>query len=141
NKDLPSDVTAASEVERRENVAALRKAIKLLPENERKVVLMKAINGMSSDEIAESTGFTATNIRVLLHRGSKRIKEYLKKKKGIQGEHIYISSENWKRISEYFNFNYIPFGVLIGKDGNLIKTHFYLDGQNAEKEIERHLRE
>ncbi|MDE6786255.1 MAG: redoxin domain-containing protein, partial [Muribaculaceae bacterium] len=62
-------------------------------------------------------------------------------KKGIQGEHIYISSENWKRISEYFNFNYIPFGVLIGKDGTLIKTHFYLDHSNAEKEIERHLME
>ncbi|MDE6638103.1 MAG: redoxin domain-containing protein, partial [Muribaculaceae bacterium] len=62
-------------------------------------------------------------------------------KKEIPGEHIYISSENWKRISEYFNFNYIPFGVLIGKDGNLIKTHFYLDHANAEKEIERHLKE
>ncbi|MDE5849116.1 MAG: TlpA family protein disulfide reductase [Muribaculaceae bacterium] len=60
-------------------------------------------------------------------------------KKQIPGEHIYLSSENWERIAEYFNFNYIPFGVLIGKDGNLIKTHFNLDGPNAEKEIERHL--
>ncbi|MDE6552673.1 MAG: TlpA family protein disulfide reductase [Muribaculaceae bacterium] len=60
-------------------------------------------------------------------------------KKQIPGEHIYLSSENWKRISEYFNFNYVPFGVLIGKDGELIKTHFYLDSPNAEKEIERHL--
>ncbi|MDE6479101.1 MAG: sigma-70 family RNA polymerase sigma factor [Muribaculaceae bacterium] len=79
NKDLPSDVTAASEVERRENVAALRKAIKLLPEKERNVVLMKAINGMSSDEIAEATGLTSNNVRVLLYRGRKRIKDYLKK--------------------------------------------------------------
>ncbi len=62
-------------------------------------------------------------------------------KKNIQGEHIYLSNENWKRISEYFNFNYIPFGVLLSKDGTLIKTHFYLDGSNADKEIERHLRE
>ncbi len=60
-------------------------------------------------------------------------------KKNIQGEHIYLSSENWKRISEYFNFDDIPFGLLLGKDGNLIKTHFYLNGQNADKEIERHL--
>ncbi|MDE6479098.1 MAG: hypothetical protein K2L45_02425 [Muribaculaceae bacterium] len=64
--------------------------------------------------------------------------QWLEKKK-IPGEHIFISSENWKRISEYFNFNYIPFGVLIGKDGKLIKTHFYLDHPNADKEIERHL--
>lgn len=66
--------------------------------------------------------------------------QWLEKKK-IPGEHIYLSNENWKRISEYFNFNYIPFGVLIGKDGKLIKTHFYLDYPNSKKEIERHLRE
>ncbi|MDE6696211.1 MAG: TlpA family protein disulfide reductase [Muribaculaceae bacterium] len=62
-------------------------------------------------------------------------------KKNIPGEHIYLSSENWKRISEYFNSNYFPFGVLIGKDGNLIKTHFNLNYPNADKEIERHLKE
>lgn len=66
--------------------------------------------------------------------------QWLEKKK-IEGEHIYLSSENWRRISEYFNFNYIPFGVLIGKDGKLIKTHFNLDHPNADKEIERHLKE
>lgn len=60
-------------------------------------------------------------------------------KKGIQGERIYISKENWKRIFEYFNLDYIPFGVLFGKDGSLLKTHFYLESHNGEKEIERHL--
>ncbi len=60
-------------------------------------------------------------------------------KKGIPGEHIYISKENWKRIFEYFNLDYVPFGVLIGKDGSLLKTHFNLDSSTAEKEIERHL--
>lgn len=85
-KDIPSEGTADSEVERRENVSILKKAIKLLPENERKVVLLKAINGMSSDEIAKSTGFTATNVRVLLHRGRKRIKDYLKKNMDYDGK-------------------------------------------------------
>ena len=78
SNDLPGDITPVSSVERRENVEILRKAIKLLPENERKVVLMKAINGMSGDEIAEATGFTISNVRVLLYRGRKRIKDYLK---------------------------------------------------------------
>ena len=86
SNDLPSDVTPASAVERRENAAILRKAIKLLPENERKVVLMKAINGMSGDEIAEATGFTATNVRVLLHRGRNRIKDYLKQNMDYDGK-------------------------------------------------------
>ncbi len=40
-------------------------------------------------------------------------------KKGIPGEHIYISKENWKRIFEYFNLDYIPFGVLMVKGGSL----------------------
>lgn len=60
-------------------------------------------------------------------------------KNEIEGERIYLSSDNWKRISEYFNFNQIPFGVLIGKDAELIKTHFSLIHPQADKEIKRHL--
>lgn len=86
DKDLPSEVTPVSAVELRENVAILREAIKLLPINERKVVLMKAINGMNSDEIAQATGFTTINVRVLLHRGRKRIKDYLKKNMDYDGK-------------------------------------------------------
>ena len=82
-EDLPSDVTPSSAVERKEKVAILRAAIKLLPENERKVVLMKAINGMSGDEIAEATGFSSSYVRVLLHRGRKGLKDYMKKYYGL----------------------------------------------------------
>ena len=85
-KDLQSDVKSDSEVERSENAAILKKAIKLLPENERKVVLMKAINGMSSDEIADAIGLTSNNVRVLLYRGRKRIKDYLKKNMDYDGK-------------------------------------------------------
>lgn len=41
---------------------------------------------------------------------------------GIQGEHIFVSDEAWKRLSQLFNFNQIPFGILIGKDSNVIET-------------------
>ena len=81
--NLQSDVTSDSAVERREKLAILKKAIKLLPENEREVVMMKAINGMSGDEIAEATGLSPTNVRVLLHRGRKRIKDYMNKYYGL----------------------------------------------------------
>ena len=81
--NLQSDVTSDSAVERREKVAILKKAIKLLPENEREVVMMKAINGMSGDEIAEATGLSPTNVRVLLHRGRKKIKDYINKYYGL----------------------------------------------------------
>ena len=83
DEDLPSDATTSSAVERKEKVAILKKAIQLLPENERKVVLMKAIRGMKSDEIAEATGFSPSNVRVLLHRGRKGLKDYMKKYYGL----------------------------------------------------------
>ncbi len=82
-EDLPSDESATSEIEGKEKATILREAIKLLPENERKVVLLKAIKGMTSDEIAEASGLTPVNVRVLLHRGRKRIKDYLKKYYGL----------------------------------------------------------
>ncbi|MDE6695717.1 MAG: hypothetical protein K2K25_02445 [Muribaculaceae bacterium] len=41
---------------------------------------------------------------------------------GIQGEHIFISNEAWKRLSQLFNINQIPFGILIDKDSNVIET-------------------
>lgn len=58
----------------------------------------------------------------------------------IKGEHIFLSKDDWNRLSAYFNFTGIPFGVLIDKDGNLLKTHFNLSIHN-EKEILRHLDE
>ncbi len=81
--DMLSDVNASSAVESREKVAILREAIKILPDNERKVIMMKAIRGMSGDEIAEASGLTTANVRVLLHRGRKRIKDYLNKYYGL----------------------------------------------------------
>lgn len=62
-------------------------------------------------------------------------------KEDIKGEHIYVSTDNWNRLRAYFNFTGIPFGVLTGKDGELLKTHFILDYPNGDKEIERHLAE
>ena len=60
-------------------------------------------------------------------------------KEDIKGEHIYVSTDNWNRLRAYFNFTAIPFGVLIGKNGELLKTHFYLDFNDGDREIERHL--
>lgn len=62
-------------------------------------------------------------------------------KEGIKGEHIYVSRDNWNRLNAYFNFTGIPFGVLIGKEGELLKTHFLLDYPDGDREIERHLNE
>lgn len=39
-----------------------------------------------------------------------------------KGEHIFVSDDDWNRLRGIFNFSGIPFGVLIGKDGKVIKT-------------------
>ncbi len=83
DKDLLSDDTSSSAVESKEKIAILREAVKLLPENERRIVMLKALKCLSSDEIAEVSGLSTANVRVLLHRGRKRIKDYLNKKYGI----------------------------------------------------------
>jgi len=56
-------------------------AIKSLPETYREPMVLRLIEGMSGNEIAERTGLTSDSVRVNLHRGM----EQLRKKLGISG--------------------------------------------------------
>lgn len=44
-------------------------------------------------------------------------------KNGIKGEHVFVTVDDWRRLSSIFNFSSIPFGVLIDKKGEVIATH------------------
>lgn len=46
------------------------------------------------------------------------------RKEDIKGEHIFVTGDDWQRLSGLFNFSAIPFGVLIDKEGNIVKTHY-----------------
>lgn len=81
--DIPSDDTPLKKMEQAEKTALLRQAVKLLPEIERKIIVMRALKGMSSDEIAHTMGLTPANVRVILHRGRKKLKDYLDKHYGL----------------------------------------------------------
>lgn len=83
NDNMISDDQPDAALERAEKMALLKKAVKLLPENERMVIVMKVLKGMSGEEIAETTGLSHSNVRVLTHRARQRLKEYLEKHKGI----------------------------------------------------------
>lgn len=83
NDTMISDDPPDAALERAEKMALLKKAVKLLPENERMVIVMKVLKGMSGEEIAETTGLSHSNVRVLTHRARQRLKEYLEKHKGI----------------------------------------------------------
>jgi RNA polymerase sigma factor (sigma-70 family) len=51
----------------------VQKAVNVLPDNERICITMYYLNELSVNEISELTGITVANIKVLLHRGRKRL--------------------------------------------------------------------
>lgn len=53
--------------------------IDALPERQRRIMRMSALEGQSTDEISEMTGLNADNIRQILSRGRKKIRELYKK--------------------------------------------------------------
>ena len=48
-----------------------------LPENQRKVILMKFRDGMSYKEISKATGLSGGNVGFLIHTGLKRLRQLL----------------------------------------------------------------
>lgn len=57
--------------------AVVEKAIEAMPESQRRVVLLRDVEGMSSEEVCNILGLTGTNERVLLHRGRVRVRQAL----------------------------------------------------------------
>ena len=56
---------------------ALRKALDLLPSRQREVVLLRDVEGLSSEEASDVLGIRPGNQRVLLHRGRAGLREML----------------------------------------------------------------
>jgi len=55
----------------------LRAALEGLPERQRQVVLLRDVEGLSSDDVCDVLEITAGNQRLLLHRGRNRLREAL----------------------------------------------------------------
>lgn len=56
---------------------ALRRALERLPSRQREVVLLRDVEGLSSDEASDVLGIRSGNQRVLLHRGRAGLREML----------------------------------------------------------------
>lgn len=65
----------AQEMERKDEMIHLRKLIGQLPEQQKRVMLLRDLNECSFEEIEKATGLNAVNIRVLLSRARKKIRE------------------------------------------------------------------
>lgn len=71
--------SAQVEMEQREDVSHIEKIIDSLPDQQRMVIKLRHWDDKSLDEIEEITGLSDVNVRVLLSRARKKIKDVLAK--------------------------------------------------------------
>ena len=74
-----ADLSAAgTDMERQESQQMVEQLISQLPEKQRQIITLRDVEGLTYEEIAQQTGLTEVNIRVLLSRARKTIREQFK---------------------------------------------------------------
>ena len=72
-------VSQADDFEVRDEARQVRDIISHLPEQQQRIVTLRDVKGCSFEEIEHVTGLNATNVRVLLSRARKKIREEFNK--------------------------------------------------------------
>jgi RNA polymerase sigma-70 factor, ECF subfamily len=67
----------ASPLEREETRAAVRAAIDRLPETSRNVILLRDIEGLDTEAVAELLGVTQNAVKIRLHRARQALRELI----------------------------------------------------------------
>ncbi len=83
---VATDSNVETEVETADESAIVMRLIDRLPQQQRRIITMKDVEGASYDEIERLTGLTAVNIRVVLSRARKQIRQQMKTITDGQGE-------------------------------------------------------
>ena len=73
------EADAAAALERREQQAVLQRAIAELPDDRRIIVVLRDLEGLSYEEIAQALDLTLGTVRSRLHRARLELKEKLEK--------------------------------------------------------------
>ena len=73
--NLPTDSNMVHEIEQKDEANQVKKLIGQLPRQQQQIILLRDVNDCSYEEIEQATGLTAVNIRVLLSRARKKIRE------------------------------------------------------------------
>ena len=79
-EELPEDLKTAVNVKREAN--EILATICALPDCYRETLILRLVEGLTGNEIADQTGLTPESVRVNLHRGMKLLREKL----GIRGK-------------------------------------------------------
>lgn len=78
--DIPdSSPTPHEALANRDSLHTMQSMLGQLPENQRKVVLLSGVAGLSNSEIGKATGLSDENVRVLLSRGRKKLRNLFSK--------------------------------------------------------------
>ena len=75
--EIASDDTADGPQAAREQTERLMRAVRKLPEKQRKVLELKMLRGMSNDQISQETGMSNLAVRVMISRARAKLKEAL----------------------------------------------------------------
>src|SRR5262245_38752519 len=73
--ELPEELPGGDPIEA--ETLAILDVVRKLPDAYRETLLMRLVEGMSGNEIAERTGLTSASVRVNLHRGMKLLRQKL----------------------------------------------------------------
>ena len=71
--DINEDVSAQNRLEQKEEAAAVLEALQDLPDVDRTILLMRALEDMPYDEIAAALDITVTTAKVKVHRARIRL--------------------------------------------------------------------
>ena len=71
-------------VESQDMLGHIRRQMERLPSDQRAVLQLREVEGMSYREIADVTGLTLEQVKVYLHRGRQRMRELLLKEKIVE---------------------------------------------------------
>ncbi|MCC8175005.1 MAG: sigma-70 family RNA polymerase sigma factor [Bacteroidales bacterium] len=77
--DPPSEGDASDQAQFHNSSEILDKALSTLPVNQAKVLRLSIISALSNEEIVQATGLTNENVRTLLSRGRKQLRETFQK--------------------------------------------------------------
>lgn len=81
DSEMPESIESPEDIhdafESRETLSITERAMESLPANQKEVIRLSSYAGCTNSEIAQITGLTEVNVRALLSRGRKRLREII----------------------------------------------------------------
>lgn len=78
--NIATDTLLVTEIETKDELNQMKQIITHLPRQQQQVMILRHVNDCSMEDIEQITGLNAINIRVLLSRARKKIREQFNRK-------------------------------------------------------------